>query len=161
MVLFQTFFAVFLDTVQQKFTIGMDFFFLPIGLVLHECGHAVVGALLGVRSTGIRFGEKPVFTKVVRGYSITVGWLPTSGHTTFVDERNFPQTWQVLATYLAGPLAVFFFGPVFFLMFQHSHLYAAALFGALFSFNGIYDLRANCPDGIAIRRLWKVLRAQP
>jgi hypothetical protein len=145
---------------ENLFAIGVYILFLHIGLVIHEAGHAIVGALLGVRSTGIRFGAKPLFTVVVLGYSVTLGWLPTSGHTTFEDEKNFPDTWQVLATFLAGPLSVVFAGPVFFLLFQHSHPYAAAIFGAFFSFHGLYDLRASCPDGVAIRRLWKVLRSE-
>lgn len=145
---------------QNLFAIGVYFLFGHMMLTLHEGGHAITGAMLGVRSTGIRIGSKPIFTVPVLGYAVTVGWLPTSGHTTFVDEGNFPDTWQVLVTYLAGPLSVFCAGPVFFLLFQHNHFHAAAIFGALFSFCGIYDLRKNCPDGTAIRRLWKVLRSE-
>lgn len=161
MVSYQFFLWTVEDVVKQNcFAIGVYLLFLPIGLVIHEAGHAIVGAMLGLRSTGIRIGSRPVLTVGVFGYSITVGWVPTSGHTTFVDEQDFPDTWQVLATFLAGPLSVVCAGPVFFLLFRESHAYAAAIFGTLFSFHGIYDLRASCPDGESIRRLWRLLRAE-
>jgi hypothetical protein len=161
MVSFQFFLWAIEDSVKQyPFTIGVYFLFSHMMLVIHEGGHAVAGALLGVPSTGIRIGTRPIFKVVVLGYSITVGWLPTSGHTTFVDEGNFPDTWQVLVTYLAGPLSVVCAGPLFFLLVQHSHVYTASIFGALFVLSGICDLRKNCPDGLALRRLWKVLRPE-
>ena len=145
---------------QYQFAIGVYVLFGHMLLTLHEGGHALIGALVGVRSTGIRIGAKPSFTITVLGYAIAVGWRPTSGHTTFVDEGNFPDTWQVLVTYLAGPLSVVCAGPVFFLLFRHSHFHVAAIFGALFVFCGIYDLRKSCPDGEAIRRRWKILRSE-
>jgi hypothetical protein len=148
------------DTVKQyHFAIATYLLFFHTMLVIHEGSHAATGALLGLRSTGVRIGDKPLFTISVLHYAVTLGWKPTSGHTYFVDEENFPDTWQVLATYLAGPLAVVFAGPVFFLLFRHSHLRTAAVFGVLFSFCGVYDLRKGCPDGKAIRRLWKILRS--
>jgi hypothetical protein len=149
------------ETVKQyHFAIAVYVLFTHVMLTIHEGGHAVTGALVGVRSTGIRIGGGPMFTITVLGYPITVGWMPTSGHTTFVDEGNFPNTWQVLATYLAGPVLVVCAGPVFFLLFRHSHFYVAAIFGALFVLCGICDLRKNCPDGKAIRELWGMLRSE-
>jgi hypothetical protein len=134
--------------------------FFHVMLTIHEGAHAVVGALCGVPSTGIRIGDKPLFTIHVLGYKVALGWRPSSGHTTFVDEGRFPDSWAVFMTYLAGPLAVVCTGPVFFLLCRHNHFLLAVSFGALFSFCGIYDLRKSCPDGAAIRRLWKVLRAR-
>jgi hypothetical protein len=145
---------------QYQFAIAVYIVFAHVMLAIHEGGHAVTGALVGVRSTGIRIGASPLFTITVRGYAITVGWMPSSGHTTFVDEGHFSNTWQVLVTYLAGPLSVVCAGPVFFLLFRHSHFYVAAIFGALFVVAGICDLRKNCPDGKAIRELWRILRAE-
>jgi hypothetical protein len=161
MVSFQLFWWNFEDAVRQyQFAIVVYILFAHMVFAIHEVGHAVAGALLGVRSTGIRIGTKPIFTVVVRGYSFTLGWLPNNGHTTFVDEGNFPDTWQVLLTYLCGPLAVLCAGPVFFLLFRHAHFYEATIFGLCFFFCGIYDLRKTCPDGIAIRRLLHVLRSE-
>jgi hypothetical protein len=126
---------------QYQFAIAVYIVFAHVMLAIHEGGHAVTGALVGVRSTGIRIGASPLFTITVRGYAI-------------------PNTWQVLVTYLAGPLSVVCAGPVFFLLFRHSHFYVAAIFGALFVVAGICDLRKNCPDGKAIRELWRILRAE-
>jgi hypothetical protein len=145
---------------QYQFAIGVYVVFTHVMLAIHEGAHAVTGALVGVRSTGIRIGASPIFTITVRGYAITVGWMPSSGHTTFVDEGHFSNTWPVLVTYLAGPLSVVCAGPVFFLLFRHSHFYEAAIFGALFVLCGICDLRKSCPDGKAIRELWGMLRSE-
>lgn len=158
-------FYVVLSVIKEIFTrypfeAASFVLFLHVMLTIHECSHAIVGALCGVPSTGIRIGDKPLFTLPVLGYNITIGWKPSSGHTTFVDEGNFPDTWAVFATYLAGPLSVILAGPVFFSLCRHSHFLLAVSFGPLFSFCGIHDLRKRCPDGGAIRRLWKVLRAR-
>lgn len=145
---------------QYQFAIVVYLLFSHTVLAIHECGHALTGALLGLRSTGIRIGTGQVFRFAIRGYAVIIGWRPGSGHTTFVDEGNFPKTWQVLVTYLAGPLSVVLAGPVFFLCFRHSHLLAASIFGALAIFAGLYDLRKATPDGTAIRQIWKVLRSE-
>jgi membrane-associated protease RseP (regulator of RpoE activity) len=145
---------------KYPFEVAGFVLFLHSVLAIHEGSHAIVGALCGVRSTGIRIGDKPLFTIPVLGYKITVGWLPSSGHTTFVDEEKLPDTWQVFVTYLAGPLSVICAGPLFYMLCRDSHFFLAVSLGALFSVCGIYDLRKNCPDGAAIRRLWKVLRAR-
>ncbi|WP_434715605.1 M50 family metallopeptidase [Paraburkholderia sp. A3RO-2L] len=127
-------------------------------IAIHEIGHAVVGAFCGLRSTGIRIGDKPVLTVTIRGYRITIGRRAHSGHVTFVDEGNFQDTWQVFATYLAGPLAVIIAGPVFFVLLNPGHWYLAHVYSIVLVLCGFYDLRKTCPDGKAIRRLWVVLR---
>lgn len=145
---------------KYLFEVASVVLFLHVTLTIHECAHAVVGVLLGLRSTGIRIGVEPLFTFSVLGYEIALGLWPSNGHTTFVDEGRFPDTWQVLVTYLAGPLSVVCAGPVFFMLSRHGHFPAAVSLGALCSFSGLYDLRKSCPDGVAIRRVWKVLRTR-
>ncbi len=158
MVSFQYFMWLLEEVAGQPYFRVAVVLYLHLTLLIHEVGHAVVGALLGLKSTGIRLGTRPILKIPLPGYPISVGLVPGSGHTTFELEDNFPETWQVLVTFLAGPLLVSCAGVVFFLMLRHTEIYTAAIFGALMVFHGFYDLRESCPDGVEVRRLWRVLR---
>jgi hypothetical protein len=160
MVSFQYFLWSMEDMVTQPYFWIVLTLYMHGTTLIHESGHALVGALLGLKSTAIRVGTGPNLTIPLPGYPITVGLIPKSGHATFVDEANFPDTWQVLVTYLAGPLALVCSGLVVFLLLRHVEHSTAVIFGVLMGLNGLYDLRANVPDGAKARRVWKVLRAR-